>query len=452
MREYILEPGRIWQDPHDAQRSRISLPFALQERNANCIHNGVMGFTVGSDGAPSSVELQIASETCMYFKYNTTAALKASFQAEDIPQADTLRAAFRQQYNARLPTRQMNALAALYPEIDMAAFSGSGRLSTEDISLYGFVIDGVHYRGDCDTRQGPYPLCEEMSLPSYSLAKTLVAGLAAMRLEKLYPGSRSALITDYVPECNDGNWDDVTFEQVLNMLTGNFGSPAGRADEISTSTVVGFFSRNGHDEKISYACNAWPRKAKPGEQFAYHTTDTYLLGTAMNNLLKKYRGKEADYFDDLVLPLWQPLALSPATTVTRRSYDDTAQPFTGYGLTLLADDIARLAVALQSSAFDDKLDRDMFDSAMQRLPTPQGHYPAEGRFYYRHGFWSYDAQTLLGCNRPVMIPFMSGYGGISVVMMPNDTVYYIFSDGGKFAFTGVVLESHRIRSMCPGSI
>jgi hypothetical protein len=34
-------------------------------------------------------------------------------------------------------------------------------------------------------------------------------------------------------------------------------------------------------------------------------------------------------------------------------------------------------------------------------------------------------------------------------MMPNDTVYYIFSDGGKFAFTGVLLQSHRIRSMCP---
>jgi hypothetical protein len=53
----------------------------------------------------------------------------------------------------------------------------------------GFVIDGVHYSGGCPTRHGAYPFCENLDLPSYSLAKSMVAGIALMRLERLYPGA-----------------------------------------------------------------------------------------------------------------------------------------------------------------------------------------------------------------------------------------------------------------------
>jgi hypothetical protein len=43
---------------------------------------------------------------------------------------------------------------------------------------------------------------------------------------------------------------------------------------------------------------------------------------------------------------------------------------------------------------------------------------------------------------------MSGFGGISVVMMPNGVVYYYVSDGGTFRWSRTVAETHRIRSIC----
>ena len=42
-------------------------------------------------------------------------------------------------------------------------------------------------------------------------------------------------------------------------------------------------------------------------------------------------------------------------------------------------------------------------------------------------------QPLLGCEHPTWIPFMSGFGGISVVLFPNGVVYYNFADDGEIA-------------------
>ncbi|MFT6288638.1 MAG: hypothetical protein ACJA09_003402 [Alcanivorax sp.] len=449
--EYILEPGRIWQDSKQSFTRRISLPFSLQERSANCTHNGVLSFSIDRDGTPSPVNILIASETCMYYKFDLSGTLAATYQANESPHNDDVITAFRSRQAARLPTKPITELTNRYPGIELTQFAGGGRLPPEDITLFGFVVDGVHYRGDCQTRSGLFPFCDQLSLPSYSLAKTLHAGLAAMRLEKLYPGSMQALIAKHVPECRDsGNWKDVTFEHALNMVTGNYNSPLSHVDEDSDFTEEMFFSRSRHSDRISFSCNAWPRRAKPDSQWVYHSSDTYLLGTAMNALLKQQQGQDADIFDDLIMPLWQPMSLSPAVAIPMRSNDERAQPYADFGMTLLPDDIARLATALNQETFGPQLDSKMYHSAMQRLPGSRGHqHPDVPQFYYRNGFWAYDAQSLLACDEPVMVPFMSGYGGITVLMMPNDTVYYIFSDGGKFAFTGVLLQSHRIRSMCP---
>jgi hypothetical protein len=450
MWEYILEPGRIWFDKNDPDLRKVSLPFTLQEYNANCMHNGTLNFSIDKDNDLSPVRVNIASETCMYFKFNLKVSLQANYDSSSPEQAATAVDQFQRQRAARLPIQPIAALSAKYPKVELSVFSGAGKIPIEDISAFGFVIDDIHYQGNCQTREGSYPFCADINLPSYSLAKTLLAGLAAMRLEKLYPGSRNAFIGDYIPQCRkSGNWQDVTFSQTLNMLSGNFGSGAGRDDETSPVTDELFFFKSSHTDKISYSCDAWPRNAPPGSRWVYHTTDTYLLGSAMNALLREKRDGKADIYNDLVLPLWQDLNLSPAVSVIRRTYDAEKQPFSGFGISLLPDDIARLATALNRDRFAGQLDQDMYNRAMQRLPEPQGSYPADGKYYYSNGFWAFNARELLDCKGPVMIPFMSGYGGINVVMMPNDSVYYIFGDSGKFAFADVIVQSHKIRSLCP---
>ena len=56
--EWIFEPGQIWSEAGDDGWNRASLPIALQERNANCIHNGLMSFAF-KYGEISDVVVQI---------------------------------------------------------------------------------------------------------------------------------------------------------------------------------------------------------------------------------------------------------------------------------------------------------------------------------------------------------------------------------------------------------
>jgi len=58
------------------------------------------------------------------------------------------------------------------------------------------------------------------------------------------------------------------------------------------------------------------------------------------------------------------------------------------------------------------------------------------------------AGDVLGCNGPLWIPFMAGYGSIVLALFPNGTSYYYVSDGGALRWRNAALASHRIRPMC----
>ena len=47
-----------------------------------------------------------------------------------------------------------------------------------------------------------------------------------------------------------------------------------------------------------------------------------------------------------------------------------------------------------------------------------------------------------------MIPFMSGFGGITVVFLPNSMMYYYFSDNFTFSWYSAVYAAHNIKPLC----
>lgn len=51
------------------------------------------------------------------------------------------------------------------------------------MKVYGLLVDNIHYRSGCDTRQGFYPFCAALPLPSYSTAKSNFGAVALLRLE-----------------------------------------------------------------------------------------------------------------------------------------------------------------------------------------------------------------------------------------------------------------------------
>jgi hypothetical protein len=292
-----------------------------------------------------------------------------------------------------------------------------------------------------------------MDLPSYSLAKSIFAGEASMRLALLYPGAMQNTIADYVPACAQaGTWGDVTFENALDMATGHYLSSGDQVDEDAPG-IAPFFSADTHRRRIDFACNHYPRKAKPGTRWVYHTADTYILGTALRAFYRSRTSPGADLYKDvLVDPIFHALHLNPAIDVTRRSYDSVREPFTGWGLTLHRDDIAKLADFLSIDggkiAGKQMLDPGMLAASLQRDPANPGLPGSSADIRYNNSFWAWNAQSVLGCKAPAWIAFMSGYGGIVVAMMPNRITYYYVSDGGRYAWAKAAAEANRMSPFC----
>jgi hypothetical protein len=94
------------------------------------------------------------------------------------------------------------------------------------------------------------------------------------------------------------------------------------------------------------------------------------------------------------------------------------------------------------------LDTSMLRSALQRDPQNRGLEAGGATFRYRNGFWAWNATSYLHCARETWIPFMSGFGGITIALFPNNTAYYYFSDGGVFAWGRAAAEANRIRKFC----
>ncbi len=444
--EWIIEPGRVWQAQDGI---RYSLPFALMERGANCVHYGVIAGTIGAPNSNTRSLLQIGSETCKYLKFDKWAVLETSWQQHSIAEAKTITAAYRAEVANRMPMRPISALAHLNEALNESRMAQKKRIPSRDMTLFGAVVDGIHYVSGCDTRFGAYPYCDVLPLPSYSVAKSTVAALALMRLEKLYPGVMEAQVSNYVAACSGSRWQGVTFENLLDMTTGNYKSKSPNADEDSVH-MIPFFLKVATKAKLDFACTHFKNRAAPGKRWVYHTSDTFILSAAMDAFLISKMGEDADYYRDLLIPVWHSLGLSPIIDAVRRTVGARRLPYAGYGQLFHRNDIARLASALAepSDDFFSFFDKTELSAALQKTDTDRGLKAGDKRLRYNNGFWGWNAKDFVGCETDTWLPFMSGFGGISVVMMPGGTVYYYFSDSGKHLFGGPVALLAKIKPFC----
>lgn len=448
--EFVLGTGAVWDEDNDRGWSRAAIPFALMERRENCLHNGVLTFLFRDGGEVSMVAFQVVSQTCNYLQFEMAGLLAAQYEPGAVANAAVVLSRARAHRSSRLPVRSIAALGADFPGASPEAFGSVEEIDPGDMTAYGVLIDGTHYVSGCNTRYGHYPYCDELALPSYSTAKSIVGGFSLMLLEAALPGAAATPIGSVVPACSHG-WHDVTIEHALDMTTGHFGSWELHGDE--DAAVNGAFFLSDHAGRVDFACNHFPRQADPGTHLSYHTWDTYLAGAAMNAVLRLERGNDADFFDDLLLAeVFEPLQLSVGAANTRRTYDAERQPYTGYGLVLQRDDIAKIARFIGPMdgriGNSEPLYRPMFDAIKQRVPTDPGLVAELENIRYNNGFRSFDVSSYLGCTNPAWVVVLSGFGGIIVAVMPNDTAYYYVSDGGAFRYLSAVRESHRIRPMC----
>ena len=461
---YIVGPGRVWREEGDHGYMRASLPFALIERNQNCVHNGQMTFLFNSTLSPnvSGVRYQVTQETCMYFKLDMWGHLPATYTPGTIAGAEEIENTHASEMAHRLPTRPLSDLARDYPRsgVRVEDFT-KGFKSPADITTYGMFFNGINYVGACRTRSGEYAFCGEMRLPSYSLAKSAFAGLALMWLTREYgSGVSGQLIRNFVPEYVDGgDWTGVTFGHASDMATGNYISAGYEADESSPAETA-FLTAESYRERIEDAFKPFPHKAPPGATWVYQSHATFILTQAMNAWLQRQRGSAADIFDSIRDEVYRPIHLSLGALTTLRTDNSAAgKPFGSHGLFLIRDDVAKIGRLLNNSggAIDGRqaLDPARLAESLFRTAKPStlgvavpdvGKAAMPHTFRYHNLFWAklMTAAEFPHLGRDVWAPFMSGYGGNAVVLLPDGATYYVFSDGGEMVWYAAANEIDKI--------
>jgi len=313
------------------------------------------------------------------------------------------------------------------------------------------VIKGKQYRLNCDTRAGQYPFCDQLALPSFSTAKSLFAGMVLMRMQALVPGIDKLLVSKLIPECDSQKWKNVTLGDLLNMRSGIYRSKNPHADE-SSKEMLQFFLVETAAQKLSLACKMFTRKSQPGNTFHYHTSDTYLAGVMFNRIFTKISDQTDVYDSILAGEIWPRLNLSPLLDKTKRTYDSNRQAFTGWGLTYYDSDLVKLVDFLwQQDSVNAKskiLDQSLISQIMHPEQPAAARDAGSSNMRYNQGFWAMDVSQALGCKQPRWIPFMSGFGGISVVMVSPDLLYYNFSDNYRFEWLKPLIELNRVMDLC----
>jgi CubicO group peptidase (beta-lactamase class C family) len=446
---YILEPGRVWQEIDDHGYSRASFPFSLVWKGSNAILNGTMTFLFNDEGI-SKVWYQVTQETTVDLGADMWGLLEASYHSGPVSDSAQIKAAFTQELSDRYPTKPIEQLAQDYPAVDVTAF-GRG-VSPQSMTWYGFVINGVNYLGGCHTRYGVYPYCEYMRAPSYSTAKSAFVSVALMRLAQKYdPDVANLLIKDYVPEAAEslGDWSEVTFNNVLDMATGNYQSAGNMVDEEHWDNP--FWTTQFYDEKIAAAFN-WPHSAPPETHWVYRTSDTFIVTRAMQNYLETLEGPDADIFEFVVNEVYKSLKMNPGVFTILRTKDNNwhGEPFGGYGMWWVPDDLAKISTFLnvENGAIESEqiLQPELVAASLQRDPHDRG-VSRDGQGKYNNAFWADRYKTGFDCE--FWVPEMLGYSGIVVALFPNGSTYYYASDNREFTWDAALHQADKIAPLCP---
>lgn len=417
--------------------SLVILPIALLHKNANCVHNGVLVFSILEKKISNSI-LQVSSETCAYLKFDLVTVLEINNKSLEMTNSNI----------SNDINRKTLAISNLYDQYSIKAnsFADSASFNKKNVTLFGLIDGDNHYSSNCQTRAGLYPLCDELLLPSYSLAKSLAGTVSLSLLQEQFSNIVNIPVS-VIPECNSSSWKNVTLEDLSDMASGHFLRSTFDYDETSQIHGAFLFEALTHEQKIKIACKSFPKKAKPGKKFVYRTSDTYILGSALNEFIRN-KNLGDDYFLDILTPLFNKLELSDASKYTLRTFDDGLQPYTGWGMYLTRDDLMKLSNFFHKVRNDEDSYSFLYDALN---PSDFNSLVAikDYDIFYNNGFWSKKFNgKKLGCKNDIWIPFMSGFGGITFAFFPNGMSYYYFSDGYVYSWEDAVHAANTIKPFC----
>jgi hypothetical protein len=175
----------------------------------------------------------------------------------------------------------------------------------------------------------------------------------------------------------------------------------------------------------------------------------------MDSFLKRQAGPTADLWDMVVAEVFRPIGIFHAPTLrTQEVGGGRGIPHLAHGLYPTIDDIAKLTTLLQQGGQHQgqqllsaaKLAEALDTTGTRGLPSRQENRFGEGRYHL--SFWSVPYRTATGC--VFQIPYMMGFGGNLVVLLPNGISAFRFADGHHYDVDTMVLAAEAIRPFpCP---
>ncbi len=454
----ILDPGKVWSEASDSGWSRASFPFTLISQRRNQAHNGVASFLY-NDTEMTNLWVQVTQETALWFRHNLFGQLETNYHKKNYENQGSVVNSFALELANTveiLPWQQLDQLstAALTKQYNSQQIDST-------LSATGVIIDGTVYAQPCYTRYGNYPYCRFMRQGAYSVTKSLGASLTMLRLAQKYGEQVYDLkIKDYVTVTAYHNgWQNVTFGDVLNMAVGvgTNGAQRGSGDifaDENTPTMERWLVRPTLEQKLQLSFEYGNYPWQPGEIFRYNSAMTIVLAAALANYYKQVEGADADLWHMMLTEVFNPIGIQHVPILKTSEFEAQNQiPELFHGLYLNVDDLAKLTTLLQNEG-NVNGEQLLHLSRLQQSLFKTDHLGLAswwednefGRSYYINGFWSSPFADDENCFS--QIPYMSGYGGNIVAVMPNKMVLYRFADGNSYSPANMIKAANNERHVC----
>ncbi|MCP4623064.1 MAG: hypothetical protein GY850_05980 [bacterium] len=302
----------------------------------------------------SNLYYQVSNDTAGGFifwgaDFNMTAwgEVKMTYKSGKVKKTKDLEKAYKTEVANRLALKPLSELGE-----DVAGLGGD--VNHDNVLTMTMVVDDAIYQSPINTPFGVYPYPEVMRVGVWPASKSLIPGIAALRLaEKYGPEFLDTYIVDYFEEGEEFDyiddaaakrWKMVTIGHALHMTTGM--GPTGSGPNWawdSDNTYLWSYAYALADQ-IWYYFNQGPNPDVngPGEKLTYINQDMWIAVLAMERFLQKMEGEDATILNMLIEEVYKPIGVDHFVAGT--GYTETGEvgfPFSAWGALPTIDYLAK---------------------------------------------------------------------------------------------------------------
>jgi hypothetical protein len=426
--EIIVGPGKAWKDNKNKDErwkgwNKAAFPFSfVQSQEGEALIGLAFFYYKGHE--VSKLYFQVSNDTAggfifwdVDFNMSAWGEVDIAFTPNTIPNLKDLREAFKEEVANHFP---MKPLSDLGEDVDGLG----GDVDPNHALTMAMVVNDVIYHAPVNTPFGEYPYPDVMRVGVWSASKSLIPGIAALRLSQKYgPDFLDTYIVDYFEEGEEfdyiddaaaDRWKMVTIGHALHMTTGM--GPTGSGPNwawYSTNTYLWSYSYDLADQ-IRYYFNQGPNPqvSGPGEKLTYIDQDMWIAVLAMERFLQQKEGEDATILNMLIEEVYKPIGVDHFVAGT--GYTETGEvgfPFSAWGALPTIDYLAKAGRLIANKGMAEDGTQILQKELIEDFFTNPS---------YQLAFWKTSFTNTAG--EEFYIPTMSGAGGNNVFSMPNGIV------------------------------